>query len=918
MPPRASPWGRPAAPTSGPSSSAFPDLAAAQKVATTRRARAQRAPWDADAFNPYPSRAEELNTRASAWRRAGRRAQAVVFRNDEAIEQEARCDDDAQETHSYGHTSVVVRDATPSAAIGAWACMWDDSSHAAHGTGVAAGLHHAQSADLAHAAPAAAERVQMGVSRASADGPARDAPPQPTHARSHACADAAVCRVPVYAEDPHETPLLATGAAPHATGDHVLAEALAAARRAQHAEAAAERMADTCYPRGGSPPRAEAAASSSTVAYAPVLALVTTWAASPILLYRTASDAFFALFASGALPNYVRDELRVRTNAALSDFVEVMVQAAATPGWAGFTSRFDASLRADAAQCAFLALELASYVSPVCVEHVAEQLPRAAWAAPTALLGDAVPFARLARVVDELSSGVSRRWARHPAAAAHAASGDMLLLALSALRIVNDARPVERLPAARFSVAATELPWIMDAYLAWLRHCPSVCDVSWALTLNAKIHIVAWEAQTAMRRASHHAFVHELYADRCAAATARELAAQVGASSGRGGVEQSGSLYVAVRRDAIVADSLAALGPARPTRELHRPLKVAFVGEDAQDTGGLRKEWLLVLCEALQADTALWVDAGETEPSMRGQLWFARPSGKSHDTLERLELLGTALALALFHQLAVPLRLARAVYVLLLAGVQGEPMPCTLDTLALVQPALAMGLAQLLAFDERAEGVSVADAMHVTWSVAQPHGPPVDLVPGGASRRVTCENRAAYVERMCSWALVDAVREPLDALVRGFARVAGGGRTPLALLTPSELETLLCGRDERALDIDALRASTAQVGYAADDAAAAANLDAFWATWAALAPAEQHALLGFITGCPRVPAMGPAAIGLRIQHVDDPYARLGAARRIPWSSTCTSTLFLPVYASRDELAERVRVALRHSMGFGLV
>ena len=40
----------------------------------------------------------------------------MVFRNDEAIEQEARCDDDAQETHSYGHTSVVVRDATPSAA----------------------------------------------------------------------------------------------------------------------------------------------------------------------------------------------------------------------------------------------------------------------------------------------------------------------------------------------------------------------------------------------------------------------------------------------------------------------------------------------------------------------------------------------------------------------------------------------------------------------------------------------------------------------------------------------------------------------------------------------------------------------------------------------------------------------------------
>ena len=71
-----------------------------------------------------------------------------------------------------------------------------------------------------------------------------------------------------------------------------------------------------------------------------------------------------------------------------------------------------------------------------------------------------------------------------------------------------------------------------------------------------------------------------------------------------------------------------------------------------------------------------------------------------------------------------------------------------------------------------------------------------------------------------------------------------------------------------------------------------------------------------ITGSPRVPAMGAASVGLRIQRVDDPYAQLGTAR-VPWSSTCTSTLFLPVYDSRAALEAKVRVALAHSTGFGL-
>ena len=94
------------------------------------------------------------------------------------------------------------------------------------------------------------------------------------------------------------------------------------------------------------------------------------------------------------------------------------------------------------------------------------------------------------------------------------------------------------------------------------------------------------------------------------------------------------------------------------------------------------------------------------------------------------------------------------------------------------------------------------------------------------------------------------------------------------------------------------------------------NLEHFWSLWKLFDAKSQHALLGYITGSPRVPAMGASSIGLRIQHIDDASSVLGTDR-IPWSSTCTSTLFLPVYESRHTLEAKLRIALQHSVGFGL-
>ena len=108
----------------------------------------------------------------------------------------------------------------------------------------------------------------------------------------------------------------------------------------------------------------------------------------------------------------------------------------------------------------------------------------------------------------------------------------------------------------------------------------------------------------------------------------------------------SGLWRVSVSRASIVNDSLDAFESAS-FAQLHQPLHVLFRDELAQDAGGLKKEWLQILCDQLQQHLP-WIDLGSSEPSMRGLVFFS--ASCNEEELQRAHLLGMAMGLALFHQ----------------------------------------------------------------------------------------------------------------------------------------------------------------------------------------------------------------------------------------------------------------------------
>lgn len=765
-------------------------------MARTRRSRAARATWDDEAatsFQPYPSRVDEMNARASAWRRAGRSSRSIVFRPDDAelaeASEHADPDGDAPTLGAeprtdrlpapralHGMASITVRDHSQGTQLGAWAAMFHTRS-----TG-------------SMAPQIAAHRLQV--------------------------------------------------AAPSAT------------------------LAPS--------PAANETLNDPAMNGAESLDAPETWICSPAGLYNATQSATMipalchALQSDHILPRDVRHEMREQLAPRLLACAALY---AAHPTYA----------------VVWPALELGSCLGRDVIE---------AWAPHVTLShasqACALESRRWAAIVDALTGALSwhtSEYLRHGAPLPLA-----LLDALSVTWSVNAMRAVP-LPAAQFALAATSLPDIRREYEAWLRapHAGSaLMSRPWLLTLAAKTQILSWEAQSAMRQASHDAWAEEVVPGHAPDASV-------------------GTWRVSVARATLLSDSLEAVAAA-PAHALHRPLQVTFRDEPAQDAGGLRKEWLQLLCEALQREAA-WADLRPSEPQMQGFLYLRTPLHTMDDQLTKLELLGTALGLALFHQITLPLHFPRALYTLLLAWSQGQAAPCDLATLEQLKPALAAGLRRVLTLNAN----ELAEA-HLTWQMDTIHGT-TELVPLGSTRIVHMEDRYAYVARLCEYVLLDDVRALWAALARGFARIvapAGGAPSPLSLLSAAELELLLCGREERELDVEALRASTEHVGFPDRYAAGAPriyrNLDSFWDVWARLAPDEQHALLGFITGCVRVPALGASALGLRIQHVD-PLA--ASETRVPWSSTCTSTLFLPVYGSADLLEEKLKIALRHSTGFGL-
>lgn len=360
-----------------------------------------------------------------------------------------------------------------------------------------------------------------------------------------------------------------------------------------------------------------------------------------------------------------------------------------------------------------------------------------------------------------------------------------------------------------------------------------------------------------------------------------------------------GVLNIKVAREELLEQSLRCVNSAPYVDLLARVLKVKFRGERGIDAGGLARDWFDSLGNSLVA-------AAEGN----GHLAFAQDGTLTPRPLcedfQGLYAIGRVAALAVWFGIPLPVPLS-SIFCKFLLNVDVHPRDLQrLDPdfyQFRIEPVLRLGgVAELeQALGEPLMFVSAATELRPVTK---------ELCPDGGTKRVTEENKMEYVHLLCEYYLCGEMREQISVVLCGFWSVLPMDMLKCAGLDHRELALLICGFKD--LDPTEWREHSQSPGSLSSEGHRL--MEWFWELVAEMTPEKRAKLLHFSTGSSRLPVDGFSGLCPRFK-----VSILASEGRehLPHSHTCANALVLPLYSSRQDLAEKLLVALdMGDSGFG--
>lgn len=247
-----------------------------------------------------------------------------------------------------------------------------------------------------------------------------------------------------------------------------------------------------------------------------------------------------------------------------------------------------------------------------------------------------------------------------------------------------------------------------------------------------------------------------------------------------------------VRRESLVQDTISQLLSGE--KNIKKPLKVHFIGEEGVDEGGIRKEFFqLVVKDLFDPEFNMFTYYEST------RLYWFNPD--TIVTSVDFEIIGMILGMAIYNSTILYVGLPMAIYKKIL-GVN-----TTIKDLAEFNPQLAQGLTKLLEFEGDVENTFCRNFVIETKAFGEIRK--YELVNNGKNVMVNNENRQKFVDLYVDWWLNKGVSAMFEEFKKGFLKVCGG--EVLKMFKPEELELLICGNP--ILDFKALEAITNYEGF---------------------------------------------------------------------------------------------------------
>jgi len=368
-----------------------------------------------------------------------------------------------------------------------------------------------------------------------------------------------------------------------------------------------------------------------------------------------------------------------------------------------------------------------------------------------------------------------------------------------------------------------------------------------------------------------------------------------------------GHMRMNVRRQYLLGDSVDAV-MSLSRKDLRKLWRFEFIGEMGIDAGGLAREWFqLVTQEIFDPDMGLWQSSAANQMCME-----INPSSEfcCEDHLVYYRFLGRVMGKALFDRQLVVGHMVQHLYKHILGW------PVTFGDLEQVDEEIYNNLKQIETMGKNGDDLEELYLDFTTTKEILDHKEEVELVEGGADIEVDNDNYPEYLEANLKYRLLDRVKPQMNELLLGFFDVI-----PEPLLTIfdfQELELIMCGMPK--IDMDDWKDNTEYSGEYDEEGPHHKVCQWFWEVVSDFDQEMRARCLQFVTGTSGVPARGFGVLQGNDGNVRK-FTIHGISISIclyPRAHTCFNRIDLPIYETKDDLYERLKLAVTMvSTGFDI-
>lgn len=346
---------------------------------------------------------------------------------------------------------------------------------------------------------------------------------------------------------------------------------------------------------------------------------------------------------------------------------------------------------------------------------------------------------------------------------------------------------------------------------------------------------------------------------------------------------KSGYLEINIHRDRYYEETKNQLFQ-KSSYDFLKKLKVKFIGEVAIDAGGPQRELLFLIVNHIIENSLELVN--------NSFFWF-----KHCDTSD-LFFLGLIIGLAISNEITLPIKFPIVLYSKLIY----DDFQPTLQDLAEFDPIVANSLEKINEMTMKNEDVS---SLELTFDANIDCGKTVPLLDSMSGVAVTNENSKEFINEYINWVINRRYSEEFNAFKNGFIKSCP--QNYLKFITSSEFDKIVSGRD--VYNWKELRNSAIYNDNLTENSQ---RIEWFWDVFENdMTESMKRRFLRFTTGIDRPPFSGLKAIKIKFNDG-------GSFDKLPVSFTCFNMFFLPDYQSREQLKEKLILALQYSEGFGII